>query len=173
MKRILITFALCLITSIYSFANYSISKRGIEHIKSHESCELTAYWDSNGYSIGYGHHGKDVRKGMRISKSKAEQFLRKDIKNAESAARRLIDNLPYKYKFSQGFFDGLVDMVYNCGEGAVKNSEFYNRLKRCRVKNGKMNTNDFDFTCVSVKNFRTPQKGHKIRRAKTYKMMIG
>lgn len=171
MKKFITVIIIAFISSLSAFG-YSISKNGINHIKSHESCELTAYWDSNGYSIGYGHHGKDVKKGMRISKYKAEQLLRKDIKIAEAAARRLISDLPYNYKFSQGFFDGLVDMIYNCGEGAVKNSEFYKRLKRCRVKNNKMNINDYNFTCVSVKNFRIPQKGHKIRRAKTYKMMM-
>ena len=171
MKKILTVFIIALISSISAFG-YSISQKGINHIKSHESCKLVAYWDSNGYSIGYGHHAKDVHKGMRISQAQANRYLVQDIKEAEEAARRLITELPYKYKFSQGFFDGLVDMIYNGGIGGVKNSEFYRRLKNCRVRNGVMNKNDYNYTCAAVKNFRISHPGHKVRRAKTVKMML-
>ena len=54
-----------LLSSINSFA-YTISNIGKQFIKNQETCVLTAYWDSNGYSIGWGHHGSDVKKNMRI-----------------------------------------------------------------------------------------------------------
>ena len=47
--------------SISTFA-YTISGKGKRFIKNKETCVLTAYWDSNGYSIGWGHHGSDVKK---------------------------------------------------------------------------------------------------------------
>lgn len=171
MEKIIATFILVFISTIQVFG-YSVSKNGINNIKSFESCKLVAYWDSNGYSIGYGHHSKDVKRGMKISQSQANKYLQRDVKIAEDGANRLINNLPYKYKFSQGFFDGLVDMIYNCGEGSVKKSEFYNRLKKCRIKRGIINKNDYNFTCSAVKNFKITQKGHKLRREKTVKMML-
>ena len=151
---------------------YSISNNGKQFIKDQETCVLTAYWDSNGYSIGWGHHGSDVTRGMRISKAKANQFFNEDIKLIESAANRIIKSLPYKYKFSQSFFDGLCSLVYNCGEGGVQKSEFYQRLKRCRVKNGKINQNDLNYSIAGVKTSRISAPGHKSRRYDEHKLML-
>ena len=157
--------------SLSSFA-YKASQTCINHIKQHETCQLKAYWDSNGYSIGWGHHASDVKQGMKISQAKADAYLKSDLKTAEEGARRLINSLPYKYNFSQAFFDGLVDLVYNCGEGGVKSSTFYQRLKKCRVKNNVMNKSDYDYTLSAVKTVRISCKGHIKRRQATYKMML-
>ena len=151
---------------------YSISNNGKEFIKNQETCILTAYWDSNGYSIGYGHHGSDVKKNMRISKAQANKYFNKDIKEVEAAANRIIKSLPYKYNFSQGFFDGLVSLVYNCGEGGVMKSDFYKRLKCCRVKKGQINKNDLQFTVAAVKTCRISTPGHKSRRYDEHKLML-
>ena len=159
------------IMTLNTFA-YSISNSGKQFIKSQEKCVLTAYWDSNGYSIGWGHHGKDVKKNMRISKAKANKYFNEDIKVIEAAANRIINSLPYKYKFSQNFFDGLCSLVYNTGEGGVMKSEFYKRLKNCRVKNGKINKNDLNFTIAGVKTSRISCKGHISRRYDEHKLML-
>ena len=151
---------------------YSISNNGKQFIKDQETCVLTAYWDSNGYSIGWGHHGSDVTRGMRISKAKANQFFNEDIKEIEKAANRLIKALPYSYRFSQNFFDGLCSLVYNCGEGGVQKSEFYQRLKKCRVKNGKINQNDLNYSIAGVKTSRISAPGHKSRRYDEHKLML-
>ena len=156
-------------SSLQSFG-YTISNTGKQFIKDQEKCVLTAYWDSNGYSIGWGHHGSDVKKNMRITKAQANKYFNEDIKAIEAAANRLIKNLPYKYKFSQGFFDGFVSFTYNCGEGGVRNSEFYKRLKRCRVKNGKMNQNDINYALSAIKK-KISAPGHKDRRLNEYKLM--
>ena len=156
--------------SISSFG-YTISNNGKNFIKKHETCKLIAYWDSNGYSIGWGHHSKDVYKGMKISQTQANKYFDKDIKEVEKAANRIIRSLPYKYKFSQNFFDSLCSLVYNCGEGGVKSTNFYKRLKLCRVKNGKMNMNDFNFTIAAVKTSKISAPGHKERRLNEYKLM--
>ena len=61
------------------------SKYGINLIKKWESCRLTAYVCPAGVlTIGYGHTGKDVKKGMTITKKKAEELLLKDIKNLKN-----------------------------------------------------------------------------------------
>ena len=112
-RCITVTMFLALATNIC--ANYKMSKSGRESIKKYENCSLVAYWDSNGYSIGYGHHSKDVKRGMKISKAKAEHLFLKDVKMVEEIANRLLKD--FNCKFSQAFFDGFCDLVYNCGEG--------------------------------------------------------
>lgn len=159
------------ILTLNTFA-YSISNNGKQFIKNQEKCVLTSYWDSNGYSIGWGHHGKDVKKNMRISKAQANKYFNEDIKNIEAVANRIINSLPYKYKFNQNFFDGLCSLVYNTGEGGVMKSEFYKRLKSCRVKNRKINKNDLNFTIAGVKTSRISCKGHISRRYDEHKLML-
>ena len=156
----------------FSFS-YTISNKGKQFIKDQEKCALTAYWDSNAYSIGWGHHGSDVTKGMKISKSQADKYFDKDIKEIEVAANRIINSLPYKYKFSQNFFDGLCSLVYNAGESGTKKSEFYKRLIKCRVKNGQMNKQDLAYSISGVKISRISCKGHISRRYNEHKLMLG
>ena len=170
MRKIIL--ALALASQITNVSAYSISKAGKSFIKDQEKCSLTAYWDSNGYSIGWGHHGKDVKKNIKISKIQANKYFEKDIKKFEDAANRLINNLPYKYKFSQGFFDGLCSLVYNAGESGVMKSAFYQRLKNCRVKNGVMNKNDYNYSVAGVKTSRISCKGHITRRYDEHKLML-
>ncbi|MBR6908189.1 lysozyme [bacterium] len=165
-------FLLMLFMSTVNMFGYSISNNGKQFIKDQEKCVLTAYWDSDGYSIGYGHHSSDVTKGMTITQAQANNYFNEDIKIIEKAANRLINNLPYTYSFSQNFFDGLCSLVYNCGEGGVQNSVFYKRLKNCRVKNGKMNQDDFNYTVAGVKTSRISCKGHISRRYEEHKLML-
>ena len=88
-----------------------ISAKGLQLLKKFEGCRLTAYWDVNGYSIGYGHHAKDITKGMTIDQKAADEFLKKDVAKFEKAVNAL------KYDFNQNQFDALVDFAYNCGAG--------------------------------------------------------
>ena len=169
MRNTLIILFSMLVSSLHA---YTISNKGKRFIKDQETCVLTAYWDSNGYSIGWGHHGSDVKKNMRISKAQANKYFNKDIKKIENIANKLINNLPYKYKFSQGFFDGLCSLVYNAGEYGVHKSEFYKRLKRCRVRNGKINKNDLNYSIAGVKTSRISAPGHKYRRYDEHKLML-
>ena len=108
---------------------------------------------------------------MRITKAKAEQLFNKDIKLVEEAANRLIDSLPYKYRFSQNFFDGLCDLVYNCGEYGVKNSEFWKKMTNCRVRKGKMNKSDLEFSLSYIKRCNISAKGHVSRRKNVYNLI--
>ena len=169
--RKIVFISLFLVSAIKGFS-YSISSNGKQFIKVKENCSLTAYWDSDGYSIGWGHHGKDVKKGMKISKTQANKYFNEDIKKIEKSANHLIEQLPYSYKFSQSFFDGLCSLVYNTGEGGVLKSEFYQRLKKCRVKNGKINKGDLNYSIAGVKTSRIFCKGHVSRRYDEHKLML-
>lgn len=167
MKKIITIFIFSFLFINFSYS-YSISAQGKENIKKYESCQLTAYWDSNGYSIGYGHHSKDVKKGMKISKKQANKYFDQDIKKTSESVNRLIKELNPKIKLSQGFIDGLHDLVYNCGEQGVRTSEFWNRMKRCRPGN----KNDIQYSIAAVKQCRINTKGHVQRRYEIHKLML-
>lgn len=152
--------------------NYKVSATGKEFIKKQERFSPSAYWDSNAYSIGYGHHGKDVSKNMKISLAKANKLFDQDIKESEKMANEIINSLPYSYSFSQGFFDGLCSLVYNCGKQGVMHSLFYKRLCTCRVNKGKMNDSDFKFTIAAVKQCRISSPGHIQRRYEEHLLML-
>ena len=160
------------VTEVNVLSPYAISEAGKNFIKSTEALTLTSYWDATGYAVGYGHHGKDIHKGMVIDSIQAEKYFDEDMQKIEKSVERLIKGLPYEYKFSQGFIDGLNSLVYNCGEGGVKSTEFYKRLKQCRVVNGKMNQEDWIWTLSVVKETKISYKGHIIRRAQEYAMML-
>lgn len=172
MKKVFCIFVSLVFAFCASAKTYTVSNNCINHIKKYETCSLVAYPDADGYSIGWGHHTADVRKGQKISQAKADAYLASDIKTAEKYANLLISSLPYKFNFSQGFFDGLVSLVYNCGYGGVKNTKFYSTLNRCRVKNGKMNESDYTFTISFVKYTNITAPGHKVRRRAEMNMML-
>ena len=89
-----------------------ISKKGIELIKKWEGCRLKAYYCPAGVlTIGYGHTGKDVKRGMVITESKAESLLVKDLEKFEKKVEKYND----VYNFNQNQFDALVSFAYNIG----------------------------------------------------------
>lgn len=173
MKKVILFLILVPIASYaFSATTYKSSKACMKFIKNEEKCSLTSYWDSNGYSIGYGHHS-NVKRGDKISHTTAEVYLKNDIKSAEKYVNYLLNNLPYEYKFSQGFIDGFTSFVYNVGVGNAQNSTFYKRLQKCRVKRGVMNKSDFDFSLSAIKRDCITAEGHIKRRNGEYKMMKG
>ena len=97
-----------------------IDKYGEKLIKQFESCKLSAYKVDNAekyYTIGYGHYGADVKKGMKISKDTAEKLFRNDIKYFENCVNSCL-----KVKITQSMFNALVSFTYNVGFSAFKNS---------------------------------------------------
>ena len=97
-----------------------IDKYGLELIKKFESCKLTAYKVDKAekyYTIGYGHYGADVKKDMKITKIKAEELLKNDIKYFENCV-----NSSVKVKITQSMFNALVSFTYNVGYGNLKKS---------------------------------------------------
>ena len=97
-----------------------IDKYGEKLIKKFESCKLTAYKADKSekyYTIGYGHYGADVKKGMKISKETADKLFRNDIKYFETSVNSCLE-----VKVTQSMFNALVSFTYNVGFGAFKNS---------------------------------------------------
>lgn len=93
-----------------------ISINGVDFIKKFEGCSLSAYWDVDGYSIGYGHH-KNVNKDDKITKEHAQLLLVQDLWGYVNA----VNMYDAKYHFTQNEFDALVSFAYNCGVGNLKN----------------------------------------------------
>lgn len=63
------------------------------------------------YTIGFGHYGKDVNRGMSITRADAEKLLEKDLRAFESKVEKYDDI----YHWSQNQFDAMVLFAYNVG----------------------------------------------------------
>ncbi len=91
-----------------------ISSVGLALIKKYEGCRLTAYKcvsTEKYYTIGYGHYGADVKKGMKITQAQADAYLVSDLAKFEAK----VEKYNSKYNFSQAQFDALTSFAYNVG----------------------------------------------------------
>lgn len=91
-----------------------ISERGIDLIISFEgfTAKATKCVKSEKYlTIGFGHYGKDVKAGDKITKKDAKALLTKDLIGFETKVNKYND----VYHFSQNEFDALVSFCYNVG----------------------------------------------------------
>ncbi|HZW54277.1 MAG TPA: lysozyme [Candidatus Elarobacter sp.] len=96
-----------------------INQAGLDLIKSFEgyarqvagSTDVKAYQDVVGiWTIGYGHTGRDVHEGLRITQAQAENLLRGDLATAE----RIVLNA-VKVSLSDNEYAALVSFVFNTG----------------------------------------------------------
>ena len=93
------------------------SQKGLDLIKSFEGLRLSAYKDVVGVvTIGYG-TTSGVKMGDTITKERAEDLLRADVKRFEDQVLRLV-----KVPLTQGQFDALVSFTYNLGAANLGNS---------------------------------------------------
>lgn len=94
-----------------------INDEGLKLIEEFEGCRLTAYKPvaaEKYWTIGYGHYGKDVYQGMRITQAQAESYLKQDVARFETAVNNL------KREWTENQFSALVSFTYNCGEANLK-----------------------------------------------------
>ncbi|MFP5338162.1 MAG: lysozyme [Gammaproteobacteria bacterium] len=93
------------------------SQKGLDLIKSFEGLRLSAYkCPADVWTIGYGTTA-GVKPGQTITKERAEELLRDDVKRFEGQVLRLV-----KVPLTQGQHDALVSFVYNLGAGNLSNS---------------------------------------------------
>lgn len=89
-----------------------INNEGLTIIKESEGLSLKAYKCPAGvWTIGYGHTGKDVKKGMEITEEKAIKLLRSDIAKFED----YVTSYNKIYGFTSNEFSALVSFAYNVG----------------------------------------------------------
>nr|WP_199065153.1 lysozyme [Chromobacterium sp. ASV5] len=94
------------------------SQNGIALIQKFEGLRLIAYQDVVGvWTIGYGHTGPDVRAGMIITQTQADQLLQQDLTKFEAGVSRLVN-----VSLQQNQFDALVSFSYNLGLGNLQSS---------------------------------------------------
>lgn len=97
--------------------NLKVNDAGLKHIEKSEGFKDKAYLDTGKkLTVGYGHlvTEKDgIKLGDKITKEKAEEFLKADIASAEKAVKDAAGNL----QLSQGEFNALADAAYNVGPG--------------------------------------------------------
>ena len=156
---------------------YRLSKQGKDFIKSKETCVLHAYNDPDPKrrSVGWGHQIQPGESLEHITQKKADELFEKDIKRVNDAINRLLAQTDKRFIYTQGFIDGLGDLIYNCGERGVTLSVFWERLQKCRYDRnepGFINKNDLNFTIAGVKTSRISAKGHVPRRYDAHKMML-
>lgn len=102
--------------------NRKISQAGLKLIKNFEGCRLTAYKPVPTeiyWTIGWGHHGVDVKQGMTITQAQADAMLVKDLAKYEAYVNDRA-YVPITDKLNQNQFDALVSFCYNCGPGNLK-----------------------------------------------------
>lgn len=100
----------------------TLGQAGLDLIKNFEGCRLTAYKpvDTEKYwTIGWGHYGADVVKGMKITQERADELLLQDVKSSVSCVNNP-SYVPITASLNQNQFDALVSFCFNCGAGNLK-----------------------------------------------------
>ena len=86
--------------------------------KQFEGCQLEAYQDPIGkWTVGYGHTGPDVYRGLTITQDRADHLLMLDLLLAQNTVNNLVEP-----QINQNQFDALCDFVFNCGTGNFQSS---------------------------------------------------
>jgi lysozyme len=100
----------------------TVSKTGLSLIKEFEGLSLKAYPDpaSGGdpWTIGYGHTGAEVRKGLIWTQAQADNAMADDVSKFADGVSALIGAAPS----TQAQFDAMVSLAYNIGLGNFKES---------------------------------------------------
>lgn len=100
------------------------SKKGLEFIQDVEGCKLFAYLDTGGvWTIGVGHTGPEVVKGLSCTMEQAMKWLAEDSTEAQEAVNKLV-----KVPLTQNQFDALVSFVFNVGVNAFAKSTMLRKL---------------------------------------------
>ena len=100
-----------------------------EIVKEFEGLDLNAYPDpgtgGDPWTIGWGHTGAEVVKGLTVSQQKAEAWLASDLQTAADGLFRLVPTAKGWKPHQQA---ALVSFVFNVGAGALEGSTLRKRL---------------------------------------------
>lgn len=96
----------------------TISDNCINLIKKYEGLRLTAYLNEGEqyYTIGYGHHGFDVKENQTITEEQAEELLVADLQGYSNYVLKYCEYL----NLTQNELDALVSFTYNAGLGNLQ-----------------------------------------------------
>ena len=86
--------------------------KALKMIKKYEGLALKPYYCPSGIlTIGYGHTGNDVKKGMVITKKQANELLKKDLVRFKKEVM-MYDNI---YHWNENEYQALLSFSYNIG----------------------------------------------------------
>lgn len=112
---------------------FTISKAGVDFIKSFEGYSDKAYQDIVGvWTIGYGTtliDGERVHEGMVCTEEQACSYLEKDVQDYLDRVSPAI-----KVDLTQGQVDSLASFAYNLGVGALTKSTLLRKLNAGDIK---------------------------------------
>jgi lysozyme len=94
----------------------TVSPNGVALTMRFEGCDLESYPDpatrAEPYTIGYGHTGREVTRGMKITQAQADAWLKLDLDRAAATV-----NANVRVPLTQNQFDALCDFTFNVGSG--------------------------------------------------------
>ena len=106
-------------------ADFTVSQECVDIIKKWEGFSAKPYWDYQQWTVGYGTRVPDGKleeyKANGISKEEAEQQLIEHLNKDGQAVNKFIDK--YGLNFTQGMFDAVLSLCYNCGGSWLGDSQ--------------------------------------------------
>lgn len=107
-----------------------ISSHAIALIQNFEGLRTTAYKpvsSESGWTIGYGHHGPDVKKNSICTEIEAEHLLKSDLEKIE---RQVIAALNAdEIEVTQGMFDALCILLFNLSGKKTKDGRWLSPIQ--------------------------------------------
>ena len=110
------------------------SAEGVALMHHYESCRLSAYPDPGSvdgrpWTIGWGHTGPEVRRGLVWTQAQADAAFLRDLQATEYLVEKMAPTA------TQAEFDALVSFAYNLGAAALRGSTLM-RLYQAGDKTG-------------------------------------
>ena len=100
-----------------------IDADGLAHLEAFETCALTAYWDENGWALGYGQHNPSFNSDSTCTLQQAKQWIAETTGEVSARLSELITVV-----LNQGQFNALVIFAYNIGVNAFASSHLLSGL---------------------------------------------
>lgn len=101
-----------------------MSERGKEFLIREEGEVLSSYLCPAGvWTIGVGHTGSDIVKGMKITKEQSREYLKNDLKRFESCVSSNV-----RVFLEEHQFDALVSFAFNVGCDAFRRSTLLKKI---------------------------------------------
>ena len=114
----------------------NISPEGVAKIKQREGFKLRAYQDTRGiWTIGYGHTGPDVKRGVIWTEPHIDAVLMLDLQKFEDAVNMAVKNV-----LTQNQFDACVSLAFNIGAQGFTGSSV---VRQINVGNMQAAADDF------------------------------
>ena len=111
-------------------ANWNVAGT-MKLVKEFEGLRLTAYQDSVGvWTIGYGHTGPEVKRGLTITQAQADKYLQTDLNKFANCVNTYITA-----RLNPNQVGALISWSYNVGCGNLQSSTLRRRMNAGEAPN--------------------------------------